>query len=176
MYNCALGGTTMRSDLVNNYQACNKWLACLANKEKYDLVLISLGGNDSNRIWQTGRTWDEQDDAVFKSSAREIIDRVKQHSPNAEFVIMNCVVCYGYQEFSSERIRDLQREIADNLKKENYKMHFYDMYTYTSQVLDSSRFPDQLHPDNKGHFLMAQGVVSMLKALASGETLKFLLY
>ena len=176
VYNYGKGSMTMRSDHEHSYQACDKWTACLANTEQYDVVLIMLGTNDSNRVWKMNRAWNEQDDAIYKSSARAIIDRVKQHSPNTEFVLMNCPAYYGTKEFGSARVRNLQKEIADTLKAEGYQMHLYDMYTYTTQNLGSSMFPDQLHPNDEGHFNMAKGVASMLRTLAAGKTSQYLLY
>ena len=176
VYNYGLTSTTMRSDLADSYQNSQQWADLRANTEKYDVVLIMLGTNDSNRIWKTGAAWGTADDTAYISSASVIIDTVLAHSPNAEIVIMSCPVYYGEKEFGSARVRTLQKSIADTLKSEDYKIHFFDMYSYTVEHLPREMLPDDLHPNNAGHYQMAKGVAAMLQALAEGKTSQYLLY
>lgn len=182
VYNYGLTSTTMRSDLADSYQKSQQWKDLLANTEKYDVVLIMLGTNDSNRVWKNAGkpansdgNWDADDNAAYKSSAREIIDRVKQHSPNTKFVIMNCPAYYKTSYFGTAKVRELQKQIVTELKAENYDIHLFDMHSYTSVNLGSSMFPDGLHPDDKGHYNMAIGVTAMLKLLKEGKTDRYLL-
>lgn len=171
VYNYGRSSKTMRSDLADSYQSCAQWSQCLANNEQYDIVLIMLGTNDSNR----DKDWTTDDDKVYQSSCRQIIDRAKEHSPNAEFVIMNCPAYYGTGNYGSARVRKLQSEIVDTLQAEGYPIHFYDMYTYTSLNLGEEMFPDLLHPNDLGHLNMAKGITEMLKLLAEGKTNQYLL-
>ena len=182
VYNYGLTSTTMRSDLADSYQKSQQWKDLLANTEKYDVVLIMLGTNDSNRVWKNAGkptnndgNWGTADDTAYKTSARSIIDRVKQHSPNAKFVIMNCPVYYGTAHFGTAKVRELQKQVVTELKAANYDIHLFDMHSYTSINLTREMLPDALHPDDAGHYNMAIGVTEMLKTLKAGKTNRYLL-
>lgn len=179
VYNYGIGGATMRSDLTDSYQTYPNrteiWQKCLSKSknEGFDIVLIMLGTNDSNR----DQSWTTADDTQFKNDFRSIVNQVKEGSPDAEFVLMNCPVTYGAKaSYGSAHVRELQAQIAQTMKSEGYKMHFYDMYTYTSTIVGSSCFEDGLHPNNEGHDKMAQGLSEMLGLLSENKTGTYLKY
>ena len=88
---------------------------------------------------------------------------------------MNCPAYYKTSHFGTAKVRALQSQIVTELKAENYDIHLFDMYSYTSVNLGSAMFPDGLHPDAKGHYNMAIGVTEMLKTLKAGKTNRYLL-
>ena len=123
VYQYGRSSKTMRDDLADSYMATDEWAACLANKEKYDAVLIMLGTNDSAR----DKDWSSADDAAFKSSCRTLCSKLKEHSPNVELVIMNCPVNFkgDSRNFGSLQVRNLQSLMVDELKQDGYKIQRY---------------------------------------------------
>lgn len=178
VYNYGIGGATMRTDFTDSYQTYPNrteiWQRCLAKSKNngFDIVLIMLGTNDSNRDTRTGDgIWTAADDTRYKNDFRSIVDQVKAGSPNAEFVLMNCPATYGSKtSYGSAHVVELQTQISTAMKNEGYNMHLFDMNAYTKKYLGSSLFPDGLHPANEGHDKMAQGVYGMLKMLAENKT------
>lgn len=171
VFNYGRGSKTMRSDFEDSYQLCDQWLACLENDVQYDVILVMLGTNDSNR----DRDWTARDNDLYIASAREIVDRVKSRSPNAKFVIMNCPAYYGSANYGSSSVRAAQSETVDALQSEGYAVRLYDMYTFTVNHLGKERFPDKLHPDDRGHFEIARAVDEMLHLLEEGKNNQYLI-
>lgn len=171
VYQYGISSKTMRDDLADSYMKTSEWTSCLANTEKYDAVLIMLGTNDSNRDQQ----WTTADDDAFKSSCRTLCSKLKQHSPNAELVIMNCPVSYRTTNFGSLQVRNLQAIMVNALKQDGYKIHLYDMYNYSRVEMGQAMFPDDLHPTNRGYAKMAYAIHTMLGHLFAGETSQYLL-
>jgi len=173
VYQYGKSSKTMRDDLADSYMATDEWAACLANKEKYDAVLIMLGTNDSAR----DKDWSSADDAAFKSSCRTLCSKLKEHSPNVELVIMNCPVNFkgNSRNFGSLQVRNLQSLMVDELKQDGYKIHLYDMYNYSRTQMGQALFPDNLHPTNRGYAKMANAIHTMLGYLFAGETSEYLL-
>lgn len=171
VYNYGVGSKTMRSDLADSYQSTEKWKNCLSCGEKYDVVLIMLGTNDSNR----DKLWTSDADVQYNRDCRAIVDAVKAGSPDAEFVIMSCPAYYGQGNYGSAHVRELQRELAETMKEEGFKIHFYDMYSYTSVNLGSRCFPDSLHPNDEGHDKIAQAMSEMLGLLAENKKNAYLI-
>lgn len=164
-------GKTMRDDLQDSYMGTDTWKKLMADETGYDLVLLMLGTNDSHR----DQDWDSGDDTRFKRSCRILLNAVKEKNPNATFVMMNCPKYFDPNgKFASPHIRELQLEIAKELKAEGFPILFYDMYRFTEQEMGGALFPDNLHPADAGYVVMGKGVSQLVRAVMENEKNRYL--
>lgn len=163
--NLGNSGKTMRDDLPDKYNATAQYAAALKNAASFDLVTIMLGTNDSNR----DRNWDSKDDETYNRSALDIAKAIKKKNENVGFMIMNCPAYYGGDAFGSKHVRDLQKELPALFEQNGHTCAFFDMYTFTNKQLTKSRFPDTLHPNDEGHYLMAERLSTVLPQVFEGN-------
>ena len=126
---------------------------------KADVVIIMLGTNDSNR----DQAWGADSSARFEEGYRNLLNAIKEKNANMTYFMMNCPVYSGGAQFGSRTVRDLQKKLTNTLIGEGWDLHFFDMYTYTKDVVTIQNFPDGLHPGDKGYVLLADGVAQMLE-------------
>ena len=148
--NLGNSGKTMRRDLNDRYYGTPQYVAGTKYSSIYDLVFIMLGTNDSNR----DRQWTDDDDEKYNDGALEIANNISKKNDRVEFIIMNCPIYYGSDNFGSKHVRELQDALPDLFKADGKTCSFYDMYSFTKKELTKSHFPDSLHPDNEGHNMM----------------------
>ena len=163
--NLGNSGKTMRDDLGDRYNATAQYRAALKNAAKFDLVTIMLGTNDSNR----DRNWDTNDDNAYNRSALDLAKAIKDDGKKAAFMIMNCPAYYGNDEFGSEHVRELQAGLPALFEKKGYTCAFFDMYTFTDRELTKTMFPDNLHPNDPGHTLMAEKLATVIPQVFEGN-------
>ena len=160
--NYGISGMTMRSDLADAYTKCAGYKAAVKFCDLFDVVVVMLGTNDSNR----DRDWTEEDDESFIDGCMEILDNIVIDDDTTKTVLCTSPAYYGKDNFTSDDILYLEEELPKTLKAAGYgNISSFDMYTYTDENLTVARYPDKLHPDNEGCLLMAQGIAEYLKEL-----------
>lgn len=186
-------GVCLRQDL-NGFALTNLWKDFRTDMRanKFDTVLIMLGVNDGYTDAKTGDTWDgvwtEDDDKNFLKDMTYMIQSIHMENKDAQVVVMNCPVYYRSGDksspyyhnshyHSSPRIIALQgQSVTDLREKGNDYVHLYDMNSYTKANTPATMYPDYLHPNDKGHEIIAEGVVAMLKLLREGKTDQYLIH
>ena len=94
---------------------------------------------------------------------------LKNANPEMSYVMMNCPVYGGNQQFGNETVRNLQRKLTAQMIGEGWNLEFFDMYNYSKNVITLRNFPDALHPGDKGYGIMANGIAEkILLPLANG--------
>ncbi|MCQ2425611.1 MAG: GDSL-type esterase/lipase family protein [Lachnospiraceae bacterium] len=160
--NYGISGKTMRSDLADAYTKSNGYTAAEQHCDIFDVVVMMLGTNDSNR----DREWTEEDDDAFIDGCMEILDSVVVDDDSVKTVVCTSPAYYGKDNFTSDDVLYLEEEMQKTLTAAGYgNVSTFDMYTYTDDVLTVARYPDKLHPDEEGCLLMAQGIAEYLKEL-----------
>lgn len=152
-------GKTMREDLADAYIKSPRYTGMLRGAKTADITLIMLGTNDSNR----DQAWGADSSAKFEEGYRNLLNAIKAKNANMTYFMMNCPVYSGGAQFGSRTVRDLQKKLTNTLIGEGWDLHFFDMYTYTKDVVTIQNFPDGLHPGDKGYVLLADGVAQMLE-------------
>lgn len=157
--NYGVSGKTMREDLNDAYIKTGAYKNMIRNASKADITLIMLGTNDSNR----DQNWNANSTAKFEEGYRNLLNEIKKKNSGMTYFMMNCPVYSGTGNFGSKTVRDLQKQLTDTLVDEGWDLHFYDMYSYTKNVVTLANFPDGLHPGDKGYAILANGVAEMLE-------------
>ncbi|MBQ8383050.1 MAG: hypothetical protein IJX47_07605 [Clostridia bacterium] len=157
--NYGVSGKTMREDLTDAYIKTNAYTGMLRNAKQADITLIMLGTNDSNR----DQNWNDASSAKYEEAYRNLLNEINKKNPKMTYFMMNCPVYSGNGAFGSRTVRNLQKQLTDTLIGEGWDLHFFDMYTYTKDVVTLSNFPDGLHPGDKGYGILARGVADMLE-------------
>ena len=158
-------GKTMREDLADAYIKSPHYTSMLRYAGKADITLIMLGTNDSNR----DQRWNDNSSALFEEGYRNLLSAIKKKNSNMTYFMMNCPVYSGNGAFGSRTVRNLQKSLTETLVKEGWDLHFFDMYTYTKDVVTLANFPDGLHPGDKGYVLLADGVAKMLEEYRASQ-------
>lgn len=165
--NYGVSGKTMREDLADAYITTNAYTTLMENADKVDIALIMPGTNDSNR----DRNWNSNSDALFEEGYRNLLNNLNAKQPEITYFMMNCPVydVTKNENYGSETVRNLQKKLTDDLIKEGWDLHFFDMYTYTKDTVTLRNFGDGLHPNDKGYGMLANGVGNMLKEYFASE-------
>ncbi len=159
-------GKTMRNDLADAYNKTSEYKALMKDARDVDIAFIMLGTNDSNR----DQKWTTDDDKLFNDSCEELMSLLKAKNPEMKFYIMNCPIYEGTGNYGSARIRKLQENLVKTLSAKGYDVGFYDMYTFTKDVLTISLFPDKLHPGDLGYSKIAAEMQRFLESEAIKES------
>ena len=163
--NYGYSGRTMRNDLADKYKGTTHHTFALKNAQRFDIALIMLGTNDSNR----DRSFSADDDASFNDSALELAKELTKKNSDLKLTIMNCPVYYGTDEFGNAHVRQLQKKLTELLEQSGYDSEFFDMYSFTKEELTVTRFPDKLHPNNEGYAIMAERLSRLIPELLGEE-------
>ena len=163
--NYGASGKTMRDDLGDHYVNTGFYNAAVQYAENFDLVFIMLGTNDSDR----DPNFSDADDKMFNDSALSLARALTKKNDHLEFVIMNCPAYFGSGNSGSAHVRDLQKNLPALFEENGYKVHFYDMYTFTRKTVTSAHFPDDLHPDNTGYSMMGVELGSVIPKIFDGS-------
>ncbi|MGM9637653.1 MAG: GDSL-type esterase/lipase family protein [Eubacteriales bacterium] len=158
-------GRTMRNDLSQPYWGTDQCTAAIQNAKYFDLVLIMLGTNDS----YFDRTWTAEDDVSYNESALKLVAKLASYNDDLKYVIMSCPAYYGNENSGSPHVRNLQAALVSILNEAGYDTTYFNMHEYTAVNLGSSHFPDALHPDIEGYYLMAKGLSEVIPSMLSGE-------
>lgn len=151
-------GKTMREDLNDAYIKSNTYANLKRGAKDIDIALIMLGTNDSNRDQQ----WNANSSAEYEKAYKNMLEMLKKANPEMSYFMLNCPVYGGNQQFGNATVRNLQRKLTAQFIGEGWDLHFFDMYTFTKDVVKLSNFPDQLHPGDKGYEIMALGVAEKI--------------
>ena len=157
--NYGVSGKTMREDLADAYIKTSAYTGMLRNAKQADITLIMLGTNDSNR----DQNWNADSTAKFEEGYRNLLNEINKKNSQMTYFMMNCPVYSGTGAFGSRTVRNLQKTLTNTLIAEGWDLHFFDMYTYTKDVITLANFPDGLHPGDKGYGMLARGVADMLE-------------
>ncbi len=163
--NYGVSGKTMREDLADAYIKTGAYTNMLRSAKQADITLIMLGTNDSNR----DQNWNADSSAKYEEGYRNLLNEINKKNANMTYFLMNCPVYSGNGNFGSKTVRDLQQELTDTLIGEGWDLHFYDMYTYTKDVVTLKNFYDGLHPNDKGYGILANGVAEMLEEYRASQ-------
>ena len=170
VFNYGVSATTMRDD-INPYRRTTAWQNLLQNPIQYDLVLIMLGTNDSGRDAE----WSQNDDYNYQSNFQTLVRQVEKHSPQAQYVLMNCPTCFTPgTTYGSEHMLKLQKETAKWLYEQGVAISFFNMNQYTAKEMGSSLFPDTIHPSDAGYAKMGQEVAALSEAVMSGDIIEYM--
>lgn len=164
--NYGQSGKTMREDLADAYIKCPAYTRLKRGAKDIDIALIMLGTNDSNR----DQNWNANSTAEFEKGYRNLLNLLKDANPDMQYVMMNCPVYGGNQQFGNATVRDLQKKLTTNLIKEGWNLSFFDMYTYSKDVITLRLFPDALHPGDKGYAMMGNGIAEKILLPLAEET------
>ena len=166
VYNFGNSGKTMRDDLAHSYMKTNTFKQALLKAPIVDIFTVMLGTNDSNR----DQTWTAADTAKFKQSCEMLFKTLKEKNNDMQFVIMNAPACFEERidaKFGTETVRDIQYELVAEMNEKGYKTSFFDMYSVTLPL--AAYYPDNLHPDDDGHAVMAQELAKAIQLLLDAE-------
>lgn len=158
--NLGNSGKTMRDDLASHYRGTVPHAAMRRYAPMYDYALLMLGTNDS----YYDRSWPASSDEKFLSSAERLVEELTFNNDRVEVVVMNCPMYYGTSGSGSEKVRTLQALLPARFEAMGVKSRFFDMYTFTKEEVGKANFPDQLHPNDRGHILMAEKLSTLLTA------------
>ena len=163
--NYGQSGKTMREDLTDAYIKSPAYTSLKRGAKDVDIALIMLGTNDSNR----DRNWNNDSSALFETGYRNLLNMLKAANPEMSYVMMNCPVYGGSDQFGSPTVRNLQKQLTSDLIKEGWALKFFDMHSFSQNVITLNNFPDKLHPGDKGYSIMANGIATkVLLPLAEG--------
>ena len=160
--NYGSGGKTMRSDLTP-YTATAQYSAARKYASKFDYILLMLGTND----YLQDAVWTESDNGSFSRSAKVIASGLCKKK-NALTVIMNCPAYYGTVS-GSPHVRSLQNGLPEYLNGQGINTSFFDMDGFSSKEIGRANYPDLLHPNDNGYYIMAGRLASLLDSLEKGE-------
>lgn len=185
VYNYGLGGTTMMRTSKNPYMSSQQYADCLANPEKYDLILIMLGTNDAKVAFdaltaanngvkpdtaeERASAWTSELDAEYRASLASMMAALKAHSPEARFAFMNCPVKYTPDGYGDVYMHEVQENAVTEIYADGYDITLYDMYAYTCETLTQDNFRDGLHPNYAGYAVIAEGVLELVYHLLDGD-------
>ena len=160
--NLGNSGKTLRDDLADSYMKTGTYKRALQLADETDVFTIMLGTNDGNRI---GTGWGAEDSAAYKRDFEVLLRTISEKNPDVQFVIMNCPTTYRpvEQNYDCAEIRALQAELVDEMNAKGYKTSFFDMHTVTEGL--EAYYPDQLHPNDDGHSVMAEALAPTLASL-----------
>lgn len=158
-------GRTMRNDLSQPYWGTDQCDAAIRNAKYFDLALIMLGTNDS----YFDRTWTAEDDVSYNEGALKLAARLTKSNDDLKFAIMSCPVYYGNENSGSPHVRTLQAALVSVFNEAGYDTTYFNMHEYTEKNLGRNHFPDALHPDVEGYYLMAKGLAEVIPSMISGE-------
>ena len=162
--NYGRSGSTMRTDLADAYTKRVAYTNAVNAAKDTDLFIIMLGTNDSNR----DQNWTNASSEKYNQSCLTIVKSLKDQNADLQFVLANCPTYFGTRGFGSETVRNLQSALVKTLNDQGYPTTFFDMNSVTASMKDY--FPDELHPNNTGHMLMAKAVAKSLEAFVTSDT------
>lgn len=130
------------------------------------VFVITFGANDERSIDGKIETPIEQ----FKTNVQAIIDLAKQHTDKILFIgippIGKSVVEFKGQEYSDERVQQYEQQMQAIV--ENADLPFVPIRPVFEQAgLDTLYAYDNIHPNNKGHQLIADTVEPKLREILS---------
>lgn len=158
--NYGKSGAAVRDDLNDAYTKIGPYKTMIRNASKADITLIMLGTNDSDR----DQRWNDESSAKFNESYKNLVASISDKNSDMKYIMMNCPAYFGTGKFGSEKIRELQDDLFVSLKEDGYNFQFFNMYKFTLEDMTEKKFPDTLHPDDKGYVTMAKRIGEMLEA------------
>ncbi len=179
VYNYGLGGRTMRNDTEKPYQDCSLYQDCLNSGYSYDLIFVMLGTNDSRQVkdgdGESKTAWDDADVAKYVADCETLFASLKEKSPNAKFVLMNCPESY-VANYGQHFMHAVQKTAAEAMKAKGYDVVLYNMYQFTVDNMTKERdYADGLHPNDKGYFKIAEELASLVPVVLDGGTNEYLI-
>lgn len=163
--NLGNSGKTMRDDLGNHYRGTTQHAALKRYAPKFDYALVMLGTNDS----YFDRSWPDSSDQKYLTSADNLVKDITAQNDDVVVVVMNCPKYFGTNGSGSSRVRALQNQLPQRFEAMGIKTSFFDMYSFTEEKVGKGNFPDQLHPNDTGHALMAEELSGVLQKLEDGS-------
>ena len=166
VFNFGNGGKTMRSDLgVDSYINSPTYQSLLQHAEKLDIVTVMLGTNDAYHA----NGWTDYEVSTFKSDCRSLFAALREKNPAMQFILMNSPACFGEKSFryNMSPLRELQRELVQEMNDAGYVTHFFDMCSVTLGLGDE--FPDKLHPNKTAHLVMAKALSQKVAEILSNN-------
>lgn len=167
VYNFGNSGKTLRDDLSDSYMKTNTYKSALLKANGIDIFTVMLGTNDSNR----DRNWSNADTEKYKTDYETLFRTLWEKNNDMQFVIMNAPACFEERidaMFGSPKIRAIQEELVSEMNDKGYKTSFFDMYSVTQSL--AAYYPDNLHPDDDGHTVMAEELAKAINLLINPET------
>ena len=179
VYNYGLGGQTMRNDTEKPYQACSLYQDCLNSGYSYDLIFVMLGTNDSRQVKDADgaskTAWDDADVGKYIADFEILLSSLKEKSPNAKFVMMNCPESY-VANYGQHFMHAVQKTAAEAMKAKGYDIVLYDMYQFTvDNMTKNTHYADGLHPNDKGYAIMAEELATLVPVVLDGGTNGYLI-
>lgn len=154
VHNFGVSGATLLSRGNQPYVQTAAYLNALDSKP--DIVMIKLGTNDSKLI-------NRKNLADFKKDYKELIFSFRRLPTHPRIILLLPLPCFGldsssiYDPVITSRIIPLIREVAFEEATEVIDLH--------SLLIDhADYFPDRLHPDSRGHELIARRLLNLLTA------------
>ncbi len=163
--NVGNSGKTMRDDLALHYRGTTQHAALRRYAPMYDYAFLMLGTNDS----YYDRSWPASSDEKYLTSAENLVKDLTKNNDRVQVIVMNCPMYYGTNGSGSAKVRALQNLLPARLEALGVQSSFFDMYTFTKEKVGSANFPDQLHPNDTGHSLMAEELSTVLEQLEDGS-------
>jgi hypothetical protein len=130
--------------------------------------------------------WTAEDDASFLKTMDDLATAAIKVNPGLKTVFLSCPVYYRsgdptspYYHSSHYHVTphtiELQKQGVESMRAKGMDVHLFDMNLYTTEKTPATMYSDLLHPDDEGHFIMAQGVYAMYPLFKNGETNKYLI-
>ncbi len=134
----------------------------LAVADKADYAVIMLGTNDAGGSSMTDLLENNFDTfkADYKANLLKMVNDLRSKNSDIEIVLFNAPETYravGESQFKAY-LRPFQEQVAQEVGIE-----FYDIYTYINTNMTNAHFPDNLHPNDEGYAILAQGAAEGLK-------------
>lgn len=201
VHNLGEGGARM-SHGPNLWIDCEEYTECKSYSERgdfdYDLVLIMLGTNDASVSGSSN--WSALEKKQYTDAARNLMAKVKEGSPYAQFVMMNvphrCDCSTPLATDAAARVA--QFETVQTLVGEGENVRLYDMERFTKEHLSDEPEkegtagvdPLKLHEDyynikqgandtthfnNKGYYVVGMEMATVMEQILNkGEATEYL--
>jgi len=120
-------------------------------KQKVDIFVLELGGNDGLRGIDPNET---------KANLQQIIDTVKEKYPQATIMMTGMEAPPNMGEAYTSKFRNIFKNLADN-----NKVGFIPFFQFLGKVAGNSKLnlPDGIHPTAAGHKIVANNLWKVLE-------------
>ena len=170
-YNYGVGGTRIARQIVPSKENTIWDLTFELRSEimdrNADAIIVFGGTNDFGHGDAPFGTVDSEDKYTFCGAVNSLVNKLKQDFPNAKLIFMTPIHRAGEEQPSlpdSKNLEDYVNAILTICK--NHKVPVIDLFNINPlDPTDKEVVPDGLHPNDKGHAIMAQVIAEELLKL-----------
>lgn len=170
-YNYGVGGTRIARQIVPSKEN-TKWdlnfeLRSEIMDKSADAIVVFGGTNDYGHGDAPFGTLDSEDKYTFCGAVNSLINTLKQNFPKSKLIFMTPIHRVGEAQPAmpnSRKLEDYANAILSICK--NHNVAVIDLFKINPlDPTDAEMVPDGLHPNDKGHAIMAQVIAEELLKL-----------